>query len=163
MESLHFGTLAQVHWLGTPWWDLNCKAVYTVLQYQKNIHPPLVNFIWRTRWQWSLAIAPTLQVISNVVKACSLFAQSITTDLRPANTPSPHFWQLFRTKACEAHVSSPSRGSEGTLVVLGAQDAGSEKIFKFVCAQRANDMPCMGYLPGLPKRVCQQGCIRHTH
>ena len=83
MESLHFGTLAYVHLLGTPWWDFNCKAEYTVLQYQKNINPPLVTFIWRTLWQWSLAIAPTLQVISNVVNACSLVAQSITAGLRP--------------------------------------------------------------------------------
>ena len=71
----------------------------------------------------------------------SVFVGVPTTDLRPANTPSPHFAQLFRTQACEAHESSPSRGYEGTLVVLGAQDAGSEKILKFLCAQHANDMP----------------------
>ena len=71
----------------------------------------------------------------------SVFVGVLTTDLRPANNRSPHFWQRFRTKACEAHESSPSRGSEGTLVVLGAQGAGSEKIFKFLCAQHANDMP----------------------
>ena len=44
----------------------------------------------------------------------SLFVGVLATDLRPANNPNMHFAQPFRTKACEAHASSPPRT---TLVV----------------------------------------------
>ena len=43
----------------------------------------------------------------------SLFVGVLATDLRPANNPNMHFAQPFRTKACEAHASSPPRDHVG--------------------------------------------------
>jgi hypothetical protein len=43
----------------------------------------------------------------------SLFVGVLATDLRPANNPNMHLAQLFRTKACEAHESSPPRDHVG--------------------------------------------------